>query len=97
MKCLALVPMLLGGCSSSGLIFNWKSEDPVVIIEKPPMRMSYSGKFDDRDRQMFNHAVHHLSTIPYQDHNYTIPMGSTVVVNTTDMDEQINTVTKNYD
>ncbi len=76
-----LFMVLLNGCSMSSLFFNAKSEDPVVLIDNPPMRMVYAGKFNDEDRKMFVWMLRQMDKMPYKDHTYNFPIGANISIN----------------
>lgn len=76
-----IVALNLGGCSWSSFLFSSKSEDPVVLIDNPPMRMVYSGKFTENDRKMFMMMLAQMDRIPYVDHTYRFPIGASISIN----------------
>jgi len=76
-----IVALNLGGCTYSSLLFGVKSEDPVVLIDNPPMRMVYAGKFNNEDRKMFMDMLRQMDKMPYKDHAYKFPIGAQISIN----------------
>ena len=79
-----LLSFSLCGCSSNSFLWNFKSEDPVVVIDNPPMRLAYSGKWSYRDLIVLDKILKVVSDMPYKDHKYTFPLSAHISINEAD-------------
>ena len=78
---IGLMTMSIQGCSMSSFLVGVKSEDPVVLIDAPPVRLTYSGKFSDRDTAQLMEVLHIMEKIPYMDHTYSFPLSAQISIN----------------
>ncbi len=71
----------LNGCSLGTLLFSAKSEDPVVLIDSPPMRVAYAGSFNTEDHEQFVRVLEVMRKVEYRDHNRSFPFGVGIHIN----------------